>query len=420
MKLDLYGDVAFHCRCCEVGCCSLFEVAVTPEERAALEKLALPELERPELCFKPGAGKDFILGKDPATGRCVFSNGAHCLIQQKYGYAAKPLSCRVFPLHIQQWRDGRVSVEYRFICPAVGGSGRKIGEQKPEITVLAREMALRRGDDDAVYAENNPVKLEIVRMVHEGFCRILHNQDDPWALRLYTAARVLDFHGQRAMRGAIAAADETFARDAAEFAAKAREVLVGELAAGEVDALTRTNFRNILCGYLRDDAGEKNPGLMYRLARTMQQLRIVSGKGLLTELNLRAPEVPGDGFPLRKERFSLNRDGRAMFERFFFAKLDSFHFCGGMVHNMTYEEGMRHLLLAAPMAYSLAAGYARAANRREIGESEMLEAVRLLDFAFARSPFFRLKAAKRWTRQQLKPKNYAGLLRESWCGESAR
>ncbi len=419
MKLDMYEDVAFRCRCCEVGCCSTFEVAVTPEERAALEKLALPALDRPDGCFLPGKGKDFVLSKDPATGRCVFSSGVHCMIQEKYGYAAKPLSCRVFPLHIQHWRDGRVSVEYRFICPAVGGSGRRIGDQRPEITAMAREMALRRGADDAVYAKNNPAPLEKVRLVHEGFRGILHNPGEPWALRLYTAARVLDFHGQRAMRGAIAAADANFARDAVEFAAKAREVLAGELAAGEVDALTRTNFRNILCGYLRDDAGEKHPGLMFRLARTMQQLRIVSGKGRLTELNLRAPDVPGDGFPLRKERFTLNREGRTMFECFFFAKLDSFHFCGGMVHNMNYEEGMRHLLLAAPMAYCLGAGYARAAGRREIGEKEMLEAVRLLDFAFARSPFFRLKAAKRWTGQQLKPKNYAGLLRESWCGAPA-
>lgn len=414
--LDCNPDLRFECLGCERGCCSLFEIRLTAAERDALGKLDLPGAAEPERNFLPvndGSG-DFILAKDAVSGRCVFSDGCRCAIHAKYGYAAKPLSCRVFPLHIQEWSDGRISAEYRFICPAIGRDrGKKLQERESEIRSLARELAARRGTDEVVYSDANTAPLTAVREVHAALSRILHDRSLDWALRFYAVARIVDFHRGKDLFEAIRHADTQFATDAVAFVGKARPILEDELRRGKVDALTRTNFRNLLCGYLRDDAAVKSRGPLFRLQRAWQQFRLVAGPGHLEALNPSAPAVAGCFFPLRDRRFSLHPEAEKLFAAFFFGKLDSMHFCGKMVHLYTYEEGIRHLLMLPPLAFALAAGFAAASGRTQVDGESMLKAVRLLDHTFARSPFFRLGMARSWLSQQLKPPAYAGLLRET-------
>ncbi len=413
MQYDFFPDSRFQCRCCEFGCCSRFEVSVTPEEREKIEKLGLVGVPPWEQCFLPGRGRDFILAKDPGSGRCVFSDGNRCRIHAGFGYQAKPLSCRVFPLHIQHWQDGHVSVEYRYICPAVGGeAGKTLAENRAAVERLAREMETRRPADKTTYSPENPVGLGAIRQVHAAFSGILHDRKLPFRLRCYAVQRVLDFHRRKALRPAIAAADASFSADAAAFVSKAREELIRELNAGRVDALTRTNFRNILCGYLRDDDPKTAHGIRFRLERTLRQFLIVTGPGLLSDLNPEAPHAPGGLFPPREKNWpGAEMEAWRVFENYFFGKLDSMHFCGGMVHGYTYEEGMRHLLLLPTVAFALASAWAWHDQRREAGAEDMLKTVRLLDFTFARSPFFRLRPARRWIRQLSSPESYAGLLR---------
>jgi hypothetical protein len=222
--------------------------------------------------------------------------------------------------------------------------------------------------------------------------------------------RVLDFHASPEMHDVIRNADRNFAADARDFLQKAQTIMEQELAdAPSPDALTRTNFRNYLCGLLRNDDPSAPRGIRHRIMRAWKQLRIASGPGMLTELNPAAPAVPGAFFPVRNYR-GTESDAEKIFQDFWFGKLDAMHFCGRQSHHFTYEEGLRHLLIFAVLTRSLADAFAEGGNRDNVTAEDMLRAVRLADFTFSASPFFRLQSSRKWLKQLSQLQAFASLL----------
>ena len=408
----LNPDQAGRCLCCEVGCCNLFEVLVTRQEAADLMALRLPDVPDFDGCFAPSERPDEFALRKRADGRCVFSDGKLCKIHRLHGYAAKPLSCRIFPLHIQHWADGGISAELRYICPGVHPGGRRLGDRLDEIAILARQLGSRRMANDAVYSKSNPAPLATVRKVHAGFRQLLRDPELPWPLRLYTAARILDFHDQKSMADAIRQADDSFAPELTAFVAKARPELERELASSiRCDALVRSEFRNILAGYLRDDRPE-DMSVARRLKRSLDHIRLHTGAAPLTVLNPRAPRISMLNCPAVGRRFEPSPEAAAMFGEFWFSKLDTMEFCGTQIQQMPYNTGLRHLLLAAPAARVFAAGFAFAEDADRIEFSHMHRAVRLLDVTFGRSPFFRLGITQKWLRRLTVPARFAALLHQ--------
>ena len=70
------------------------------------------------------------------------------------------------------------------------------------------------------------------------------------------------------------------------------------------------------------------------------------------------------------------------------------------------------MLLAAPAARVFAAGFAFAEDAERIEFSHMHRAVRLLDFTFGRSPFFRLGITRKWLHRLTVPARFAALLHQ--------
>lgn len=407
-ECDMYPEQRFRCLGCAGGCCDRFEIALAPGEAQAVEALRIPGAPPFDACFTPAPGRDeLILNKD-AGHHCVFAEGTLCKIHSLRGYAAKPLACRIFPFHIEHWRDGRVSAELRFICPAVGiPDGKRSGDMLDELGILARQLGLRRGANNCVYSEANPAPLETVRKIHRGFRALLHDARYPLPLRLYAAARILDFHTHEPE--AIRAAGDSFADDLTAFAAKAEPELTAELRGRRADALIRAELRNLICGYLRDD-DILDRSLRRRIRRAFTHFRVYSGSGPMSLLNPAAPEFTMRAIPGAAAGATCSDSALEVFYAFFYGKLDAMHFCGTRCHNYSYEQGMRHLLVAVPVVFQLAACHAFAAGKTAVGREEMLRAVRLADFSFGRSPFFRLRTAKRWILHLAEPARYAALL----------
>ncbi len=409
-QLAFYPGQHVQCLGCEDGCCVRFEIPVTRREAEEVLQLGLPGVPaRFEECFEPDERGEWRVRKR-ADGRCIFADGRRCAIHALRGYAAKPLCCRIFPLHIQKWEDGAFSAELRYICPAAGlPDGRKLALMQSEIATLARQLGDRRGVNCCVFSDSNPAPLRTVRKIHAGFQRILHEEEQSWRLRLYTAVRILDFHAAPAMREAVRAADDSFATEAASFAAKARHELENELSHGTFDALIRSRTRNLLCGYLRSD----RPGstsLHGRLARARTNLRVITGIGQLCELNPAAPKISILQTPMLGAALQIAPEAATLFREYFYGKLDSMNFCGSQILRYDYETGFRHLLLMPATLFPLAAGFALHRNLDRIDFDAMHRAVRLIDFTFARSPFFRTRIARRWIHTLTCPKQFAGLV----------
>lgn len=409
-ECDLYPEQRFRCLCCSFGCCDRFEIPVSPEEARAIDALHIPGAPSFDDCFRPGImNAGLVIAKD-AQHHCVFADGRLCAIHKHHGFAAKPLACRIFPLNIQSWADGRVSAELRFICPSAGSAdGKRTGDMLDEIAIYSRQLAGLGGRNDCIYSHANPAPLAAVRSVHGAFRALLHEEEKPLAFRLYAAARILDFHARPDMAGAVRTAGESFRSDLREFVGKAAKELENELASGRCDALIRAEFRNLICAYLRDD-DPFDRSAAKRLRRGWRHFRAYSGFGLMSELNAEAPNCSMRGLPEATHGLSCEPAALDPFRQFFYGKLDSMHFCGSRIHHFDYETGFAHLLLSVPVAFTLASAYALAAGKDVIGREAMQRTIRLLDLTFGRSPFFRMRVARRWIRHLARPGRYAGLL----------
>ena len=412
-QFDFYPEQHFDCTRCGF-CCNNFEIAVSPDEMAVLKKFKLPNGEFPaDDWFSPAKSRDgfFAIAKDK-RGWCSFMDDeGSCFLHTTLGWRKKPLICQVFPMHIAHWKDGRCSAELRFICEGVGRKdGTKLCDQTDIMNVIAKPLRTRLPESNTEYSIANPAPISTVRKVHNGYKKILHDNSIPLAKRLYTVARIIDFHTQRQNRDAIATADDSFADDAIEFAKKASEVLDQELIAAKSSVSDRLDFRILTMGYMRDDDETTAKSLVRRFKILCAHSLFGTGKGNLKKINSNAPSVNGRNYI--KNTLKLPYDDTAMeiFCEFFFGKLDAMHFCGNTVHDYTYEEGIKHLLMSAPIAFALAASYAVNEHKNGIDREAMLSSVRMMDLTFSRSPFFRMYIIKRLINKLVQPTNFAGII----------
>jgi lysine-N-methylase len=412
-QFDYYPDQHFDCTRCGF-CCNNFEIAVSPDEMAALKKFKLPNgAPPPNDWFSPAKTRDgfFAIAKDK-RGWCSFmDDDGNCLLHNTIGWRNKPLICQVFPMHIAHWKDGKCSAELRFVCEGVAREdGTLLTDQADVMNHVAEPLRTRLPESNVEYSNANPAPLTTVRQVHGGCKKILHDNSIPLQNRLYSVARIIDFHSQKQNRDAIAAADEHFAGDAVEFANKASDVLKQELTAGTASLSDRLDFRILTMGYLRDDDEAIAKSTLRRFKILCAHSMFGAGGGNLQDINPEAPRVNGRNFLKYAKRLACDEPALELFGQFFFGKLDAMHFCGNTVHDYTYEEGIKHLLLSAPVGFALAASFAVNNKNNIIDRESMLVAVRLLDLTFSRSPFFRLNLAKRLINKLSQPANYAGIL----------
>lgn len=412
-KIDFYPGQRFSCQRCGF-CCNSFEIKITAKELTRLKKVVLPSGENPQDdWFSPSlTSKGLYTVAKKADNKCVFIDTAGgCLLHNISGVNCKSLICRVFPVHMVNWADGRCSAELRFICPAVGSkTGTLLGDQPEIMDKIAKPLRERQILSDTRYSTENPASLRAVRQVHVAFKNILHDETVPLKTRLYSVSRIIAFHAIKSNHEAILLADDNFSADALEFVRKAAPVLKKELSNGVASLGDRIDFRILITGYLRDDDEFAVHSPITRLKKLCAHSVFAAGGGSLRQINPAAPDVSGRQCLARPRRTLVSIDALEVFCQFFYGKLDSMHFCGNTAHNFNYEMGIKHLLLSLPVTFVLAAAFVAQKEKPVIDRDDMLQAVRLMDLTFSRSPFFRLRLTRNLLNKLSKPATLAGLL----------
>ncbi len=410
-QIEFYPQQRFSCMRC--GFCCRLEIKITPDEMQRLKAARLPSGQYPPaewFTASPSQPAIFIVAKRH-DGECVFRDASGgCVLHE---LNVKPLICLVFPLHIVNWENGRCSADLRFICPGVGDiSGIPLEHQREIITRVAGPLKERLAPGNTEYSDENPAALTAVRHVHAGYKAILHDETIPLKQRLYALSRIIDFHAARDNYNAIRDADAGFATDAMDFNRKAASALAAELNRGIASLQDIIDLRILITGYLRDDdpLTIKSPGR--RLKILCAHAMFAAGGGNLRRINPHSPDINGRQCLAAPGRLPMNEAAQDIFRQFFFGKLDAMHFCGNMFNGLSYEMGIRHLLLSVPVTFTLAAAYARNRKQTVIGKDAMLATVRLLDLTFRCSPFFRLKLTRRMLKRLSKPSIFAGILNQ--------
>ncbi|NOY74513.1 MAG: YkgJ family cysteine cluster protein, partial [Kiritimatiellaeota bacterium] len=425
-----HPDQAWTCIGCG-KCCTMWDIPVTREEKERIEALEIPEFnfekERFFIPYKRFGGLFMIKKRDE---KCVFlgSDGL-CVIHKHHGEAVKALACRLYPLHILQWVDGEVSASFRFDCNAVLlNEGRKISEHEGEIFKLLSELRQSDAQSNAKFTStrlNPQPPLGNMREVAAVYREILLRNDHSLGVRLHYAICLLEFHTSKFGIGHVAKLDDEFRTDALDYMeSHADEFEYAIFDAEPSNKIHEMIFNYLLSGFARVDEEVRSKSFLTgRVGRIVPILKFIMSKGSLRTLSREYPDTSGLSAFNALEPAVLDWESHALLERYISVQLSSLHFCGNPGPTLTFEEGVRHLVLAIVVTVSIAAFHSAEESGRlkktENSKGERLfvnvkhttAALRIVDHTFYHSPFFGLRHVRRMTKWLISERNLSPILK---------
>lgn len=374
------------CHSCS-DCCRAYAVAVTADERQRIDQqnwAADPDLKGVPLFEKDGVTLAH------RAGACVFLGPDNrCRIHAKYGAAAKPLACRVYPLVLvptgDQWRVG-----LRYSCPsAAKNDGRPMTAHAKDAAAYAAELEPRAGAADLPPPSLDGTQAlpwpDLARLV-TAFSLLISKPDRPMErklrhlLLLTGQLRRLSYEKVTGLRlseliGVLAEATTT-------------EVPLAE-SVPPPGWVGRTVFRQLAAVHARVDRGP-DAGTMTRggpLHRLHAGYRFAIGRGRVPRVNGLLP--PGVRFEVG-EAFAgpLPVESEQLFLRYFRTKLDSMQFAGAINFHLPFWAGLDSLILVFPLTLWLARLLTTADRPRVVA---IREALRVVDNSFGYNPLLARK-----------------------------
>lgn len=338
------------CHACG-DCCRHYSVRATPEEAARIESQnwgfagAVPDGRGGlELAHRP-------------NGDCVFLGEQNrCAIHAKFGAAAKPLACRMYPFTLVPVGDHwRVSV--RLACPsACANLGATLESHAGEIAGLSREL---EADTPGAAASRPAPDLRPGQSL--AWPDLLRVNDALVGLILDPRVPV-----ERRLRQILALSavcrkarfDALSGKRLSEFLGVVRQAACEDVPADPAGVaapswLGRVLFRQFAAVYARQDHGaEVGIARRGRWTRLKAAWRFAVGEGRIPALHARIGAVE---FRAAEEPWGdLPPESEELLARFYFVKLNSLQFTGTLYHGRAYWAGVDALVLTYPVVRWLA------------------------------------------------------------------
>jgi lysine-N-methylase len=388
-RLEVPAGQNWSCHSCSDCCRSGMAIPLYPEDRKKIERQGWTKADGvdPETAIVLGLTSARLGIK--ADGACVFLNpDGRCRIHAKFGEAAKPLACRLYPLVVHP-AGKKLLVGLRFSCPsAAADRGRPMSAHAADIARLAPEFL------PADWAEISAPA-------------VATGPEPAWPDLLRFVRRL----------------DESLAAPDASLGLKLLRALhwLGKVEQGKLDQISGEGAEEILDALIAD-AAEKIPRLPARPARPsgfgrlFLRLMVLENARSVTVADVdvrsvhrwkmlvaavrcarsrgRTSAVRGE---LKAVKFAaiencsgvLSPASEAVLTRYFRVKIQSLHFCGRAFFNRPLIEGFRNLSLLYPTLLWLARWLAVSAGRTAVSEADVLRAVSLVDYQFSYSPYLK-------------------------------
>jgi lysine-N-methylase len=351
------------------SCCKEYQVAVTTEEQQRIEAQgweAESDFQGVPLfrAYGPPWSRQHHLNHH-ADGSCVFlSKEGRCRIHERFGAAAKPLSCRLYPFILVPAGD-HYRVGVRFACPSAAESkGRALASYEGELRDFAAQLEQREG----VAQSGGPNAVpppplqgrqavewpDLLRFV-EALQKVLRNPADPMERRLRKCFAFANLCRQ-------AKFDTVTGQRLGELLNLLAAGLEGEVPAAPALIAApgwtgRLLFRQALALYARKDRGpNRGPATFGRLSLLSAAWRYGRGKGDVPRLHNWSPQTTFE--KAEEPAGPLPPDAEALLERYYLIKVGSLQFCGGTNFDMPFWEGLESLLLTFPILMWLRRGLA--------------------------------------------------------------
>ena len=374
------------------ACCRTYHVPVSSEERKRIEGQGWEreqEFAGVSSFAQDGSwfsGRSFRLNHR-ADGACVFLGPDNrCRIHAKFGAAAKPLACRIYPFLLvpagDHWRLG-----LRYACPSSAANiGQPLADRLPEVREYA--AALESDSPSAVNAPPTPLQ---------------KGQLVPWSDLLRIAAAVsrilsdtevaLELRWRRVLGLVALCRDLKFdgGRDPSKMVTGGRlsEMLhvLGEAVAEETPEsadevprpgwIGRIMFRQMAAVYTRKDHGaERGSAQRTPLGRIAAAMRFARGRGRMPLLNALVPDTTFE--KAEEPSGPLSPAADALLSRYYKMKVESLQFCGPTNFDLPFWDGLESLAMTFPAICWLGRVLARQRSR----DDAITQALRLVDDNF--------------------------------------
>ncbi len=373
------------------GCCRQHLIEITEEERQRIlgQKWTTKDgVPGGDVVVPHGSGlfkKSWRLAHG-SDGGCVFLNDdGLCRIHAKFGEAAKPLACRIYPYALHP-AGKKVTVSLRFSCPSVVANlGKPVSENRDELKKIERLVVPENADKvpPPRISKNEqldwPDTLKLVNALHE-----LVTEDDEVGVvqRLYRALFVVGLVDQAQFDLIRGARMRDFLEIISE-AALNEEIPEPAQPAG----VMQMQFRLLVAHYARKDTvADLDAGLAGRWRLFRAATKFASGRGTATPLQDCFQEVP---FETMDQPFGDFPDEfEEILTRYLSVKLQGMHFCGPAYYDIPLVEGFRSLALVIS-AMCWIAKWLAASDGRSIWTTEDLsKAMTIADHHHGYSPIF--------------------------------
>jgi lysine-N-methylase len=350
------------------SCCKEYQVAVTEEERRRIEAQGWAN----ESDFQgvplfrvhgPPWARQYQLNHR-ADGSCVFlSPEGRCRIHERFGAAAKPLPCRLYPFILVPAGD-HYRVGVRFACPsAAENKGRALAAHDAELRDFAAQLEWREGVAQSGGTKVPPPPLQgrqrvdwpdLLRFV-EALQKLLRNRADRVERRLRKCLALANLCRQ-------AKFDAVKGQRVGELLDLLMAGVEGEVLADPATVASpgwtgRLLFRQALALYARKDRGpNRGPATFGRLSLLGAAWRYARGRGEAPRLHAWVPQTTFE--KAEQPAGPLPADAEALLERYYLIKVGSLQFCGVTNFGMPFWEGLESLLLTYPILMWLRRGLA--------------------------------------------------------------
>jgi lysine-N-methylase len=371
-------------------CCRHHQIIVTDADRERIlgqmwsSADGVPE---GEAAFARVRGGQYRLAHR-ADGACVFlDENNRCRIHAKFGEAAKPLACRVYPFAFFPTGERSVALGLRFDCPsAVANRGAPLKEQGRAAQAIA-DLVVPSGGEARnppwISARGGRLDWTDTLRIVRGLRAIVAGSDDgtPLPVRLIHALFVAGMLGQATyekVRGdRIDELIDTLAMAAPPETART----LGEME--EPSGLARAQFRLVAAQYsMRDSLADR--GLGYRLGKALAGLRLARGKGRTPATRPGLGRVPFA--EIERTTSGRNEEVDRLLARYLDLKLSGMGFCGLGCYGMDVVEGFESLVLLHPIVMFIARWLARGRGAESVELADVERAVAIIDHHHGRSP----------------------------------
>jgi lysine-N-methylase len=343
------------------ACCRSYHIPVSAEERKRIEGQGWEhEAEFKETAYfaRDGSwlsGRSYRLNHRP-DGVCVFLGADNrCRIHARFGAAAKPLACRIYPFLLvpagDHWRLG-----LRFACPSAAGNlGQPLANHLAEVREYA--AALEADSPGIFAAPPTPLQrgqivpwadlLRIASAIAGILGDVVHPLERRWrkVLGLVALCRGLQFDGGGDAKKMITGGRLTEMLHVLSDAVDEETPPAAEVP--RPGWVGRIVFRQMVAVYSRKDHGvEKGPAQHSPLGRIVAAARFALGRGTVPKVNSLIGAIR---FAAAEEPAGpLSGDADAALTRYYQMKVESLQFGGPANFDLPFWDGLESLAMTFP------------------------------------------------------------------------